>query len=358
MTTSDDGSELFAPLQPLQAEQPPLSQASTASNVVSLTDLATRKPSKLRQALAPKPSSSSKRKPANTGPRVHVSKYDELRPLVLSDYRTGMYSDEALRKKYGIRARTVIPKWVKAGNWKRDLSKQIVRERAILEVQENAQETLDNRAGTPAASQVTPGSNEGGAGNLGATKPPPAHGEQADLSDADLVKLAASAQLGIIRQHRDELKTLRALIGEISGELRTVNAIAKDARGLKGILTDLLMLEAGQSVAPDMSKAARERAALAVARVLDIGNRADIVRKLSGALKEAIPLERLCYGLETSLAGSARSPGDNRKPFGSKPDSPRPMDSTPLEERIRQYTAEATATQSRTIEPSRRPAAA
>lgn len=362
----DEWDALFTPpladVEPVKEALPAI-QPSSRRNVIDLQSLSGRNAPKLDQAKL-KAGSQSKRDQKKTAPRK--SRYDDLRPLVFADYRTGMYSDEALRKKYEIKSRSILGNWIKSGNWQRDLSRHVVRERAILEAQTIAKETVERESRSA-------GVADDGASNGQATSNPPSvesasasarpgdtPDQSQEMSDSEIVRAAAAGQMSIITQHRTELRNLRQLIGEMFGELRTTNAIAKDARGLKTILVDLLMLEASDSVSEKSRNEARARAIESVKRVMELPARADILRKLSGALKEAVPLERLSYGLETSLSvTNPQNRGAQGARFsGSKQDGPRPVDATPLEERIRTYTAEAQATGRKTLEPAARVIAA
>lgn len=165
-----------------------------------------------------------------------------------AEYRAGQLSVSEIGRQHGV-SHTAINKKAKAQGWTRNLAEKVREEVSARLVSDgvsaaNARETID---------------------------------------------LAAARGVEVVRQHRNDLRTGRTIVADLMAELLTVNGSGDE-------------IEAAIEEETKDDKTGQRRALML--KAVSLPSRAGVIKDLSAAMKNLIPLERQAFSLDDKEAGS------------------------------------------------------
>lgn len=183
------------------------------------------------------------------------------------EYRAGQLSIREIERQFGV-SDTAIKKRAKKHGWSRDLAAR---------VRQKAEEKLAVEAA-------------GGSGNVDAQ---------------EIVEKAAERAAEVVREHRTDIKAARILVQRLLGELLAATSHPGEMEAM---------------IETDTAGGRDQKRRNALMRAVSLPSRAGVIRDLSAALKNLIPLERQAFSLDDKEKG--------------------PQDHAPLEERLKTYQRE------------------
>ncbi|WP_337058215.1 hypothetical protein [Pseudomonas sp. USHLN015] len=174
------------------------------------------------------------------------------------DYRVGQLSLRALATKHGTTA-GAISKKASAGSWVKDASQEVrERTRAALLVQKPQEE----------AAETSNGNTVSAAGNA------PTHVD---------IEVAVQTNVQVVNRHRRDIAKGQGLVSVLFGQL-------EEAATNRAELEDAIEEETKND------ETTRRRTQLM--RLVSLASHAGVLRDLSAAMKNLIPLERQAYNLD------------------------------------------------------------
>lgn len=188
------------------------------------------------------------------------------------DYRLGQKSVRTIADEIGV-SHTTVNKWIRKNRWKQDKSSEVLeRTRAALATPPPGCPEKPQEGGSKG------GSNRVSTGKRVSTKPREV--EIAGIDDEAAIDIAVKTNLAVIRGHRRQLKHKLTLVDMFSQQLEDVGQSRER-------IIELIMKE-------DASH--QQRAAML--KAVSLPSHASVLKDLSVALRNMIPLERQAFGLD------------------------------------------------------------
>jgi predicted transcriptional regulator len=182
-------------------------------------------------------------------------------------YRAGVLTNREIAKQHGI-SETAIRKRAKRESWDKDLTAR-VQEKVRSELVRTEVRTAE------AANQ-----------------------------ERQIVEEAAATVVSLVREHRQDIKRLRATGSTLWQQLEA-------AIGSRDVLEELIADEC--TVAPDAPgyvKAAAEAQKKAMLKAVSLPSHVACLKDLANTMKALIPLEREAFGLESGAGAPPAAPAD------------------------------------------------
>lgn len=232
-----------------------------------------KQPSTLKAVTTPSPA-------AESSPSPQDNLTDSERSAI-ADFKTGAFSLQAIANRNGFKHKNTVARLIKkVGATPENVGKTAEKRRGLID-----------QAHRPAV--------EGDAGRARATQ---------DELDAAAIDAVGRLQADITIVHRRDIKQCRTLLVKLATQLET----AMNSETAMKQVRDLL--KAGGIEGKEVD----EKLSI-MSAAMNMRGRSEILRNMSMAFKNVIPLERTAYGLDTG-AGN-------------------PADHVPLEERVKAWTS-------------------
>ena len=202
------------------------------------------------------------------------------------EYRLGQKSVRTIAEEIGV-SHTTVNKWVKKNGWVQDKSREVLeRTRAALStpppIPDVPEQVVVSSEGSTQDSTVDRDSD--------LSRDPEADPE---ADDERAVEVAVQTNLAVIRGHRKHLSHKLGLVDMFSRQL-------EDAGNSRERIIDMIMQE-------DVPHQRR----VAMLKAVSLPTHAAVIRDLSVALRNMIPLERQAFGLDEKSAPPPRSLSEN-----------------------------------------------
>lgn len=217
---------------------------------------------------------------------------EETWAAVERDYRLGIMTVTEVSAKYGIKPGTIVQRAQRQG-WKRDLSHRVA-ERTNEKLFREAV-ALDGESPREVARVKRAVDRQ---------------------AEAETIEAAAELHMRIIMQHRGRVGKASALCDGLMAELA---AQAMTSEQLHHV-AELLSLSEGQLDEGEVDPRKVQARADAWKKLMSLGNRTDILKKLADALRTIVTLERMVYGISDNANGEA-----NDKPKVETPETDLPI---------------------------------
>ncbi len=227
------------------------------------------------------PPSVTSSSPSVTSPESLHSELSDQQRAIIADGKTGIYSLQAIANRHGIKHKNTIARLLKKHNINPENNAKVRAKSVAIQRAEQAQ-AIERDLTHAQFSQA----------------------EHDDMA----VAVAARMQADVTLVHRKDIKGVRTLIARLVGQLDA--AMNSDLAMSK---IKALLQTAGES------ETQIERHMRTVKEAMSMRGRSEILRNISMAYKNMIPLERTAFGLDNT--------------DGSK------AERVPIEERVKKWTA-------------------
>jgi hypothetical protein len=178
---------------------------------------------------------------------------------VKPEYRAGQLSNVALAEKYGC-TETAIRKKAKRAGWQKDLSQKVrekVREKLV-----RTEVRTDN------------------------------------ANDDQIIEEAAERGANVLRTHRRDINTFRAMVITLLEELKALTSNRED---IEDLAQDIAMFKKKQGDA--LSADHIQKKYTAIMKAVSLPERSKVIQNLCNCLSRLVPLERQAFNLDEGDSG-------------------------------------------------------